>query len=223
MKQLIFILLSVILFMGCQESNSLEPNLNDLNQISKMSEDLSINPILDGHSKEVQVLCNYCFNPDQEHGGWLSSPKYRYDDAITDGVIIRYLDDVKFFAPSVMEIGGKKTRVFISYTVNRTEKILLNGKVIRGETWGSFKIFKCKDPNSNHLDQNNSLLLFQGKLSGKINFDVTNIKLIGKGENAFYDRNFVASEIQVCTSKNQEFTCYSSQLTGKIQKLIKAE
>ena len=224
MKQLIFILLSIAVFIGCQESNSVEPISDYSDQINKLEEDLFGEPILDGYSKAKKVVCNYSFNPSAQCGGMLYGCclNYRYDDAITNGETSRYLKDVQFWAPSTMKIGKQTIQTCNIYTLNKTERIGLHGKIIGGEAWGNFQVIVATGKHP--LDSNESpTILFDGKFSGEINDNVTNIKLIGKGHNSLAGRNLIAHEVQVCNSGNGKLSCFSSEIIGKVTPVLKVE
>ncbi len=189
MKQFIFILLSVAMFNGCQESNSVEPIFDNSHQINKFEEDPFTIPILDGNGEEKAVKCDYAFNPAADCGGLLNGSifKYRYDDAITDGVTKRYLENVEIYAPSIMQLGAKEfTEVCMIYTLNRTEIIGLYNMVIGGETWGTFKVVE----SNGAVPNDKCTVLFEGEFKGDIDFNITKRTLFAEGKNSFNGRQF---------------------------------
>ena len=224
MKQIIFILLSIAVFIGCQESNSVEPTSDYSDQINKLEEDFFGERILDGYSKAKKVVCNYDFNPSAHCGGMLNGCRldYRYDDAITNGETIRYLKDVQFWAPSTMKIGKQTIQTCNIYTLNKTERIGLNGKILGGEAWGTFQVKAATGDCLFDLYESSDIL-FEGKFSGVVNGKVTNVKLVAKGYNSLAGRNFIANEVQVCNSSNGKINCISSEIKGKVSPVIKVE
>ena len=222
MKQLILIMISVAFVLGCQESTSVEPELNSSDEINKLEEDLFNRPFRDGYSIEKEVLCDYTFNPSANCGGLLNGTKliYRYDDAITNGETKRYLENVEIYVPSSMKVGKKEViQTCIIYTLNRTEIIGINDKVIGGETWGSFKVVK----SNGSVPTPECIVLFEGKFRGDINFDITKRTLAGKGINSFSGRLFSANEFIECNGKRGKFNCFTSQLKGKVTPVLKVE
>lgn len=227
MKQLIFILLSIAVFVGCQDSSVVEPNSDYSDQINKFEEDPFILPILDGYGEAKEVHVDYYFNPCLKDCGEMlygTCLDYRYDDAITNSVVLRYIENAKFYVPSKMMVDGKSIDTYNLYTLNRTEKVGTNqyGKILGGETWGTFQVIVATGHHP--LDYHYSpTVLFEGKFSGDIKENITNIKLVGKGCGYLIGRDFIASEIQVCEMANGKLNCFSSEINGKVGPKLKVE
>ena len=221
MKKIIFILIVAVCCFGCNQENSLEPIIDNSSQF-KISEDDFGKQFKFRDSEEILVNCEYRFDPCNNCGGLINGSclDYRYDDAVTIGkygieTTFRYLNDVQYFAPSKIQLNGKTINTCNIYTLNRTEKISQNGKVLDGEVWGSFKVIE--DTGHHPLDPTqNPMILFTGKFSGDIDGNVTKIKLAGKGHNFLVNRNLILTELQVCNSSDGTLNCISAGISGKI-------
>ena len=224
MKQLIFAMILVAFALGCQDSNSVEPTLDNTNQFKVSEEALWKPPIKNGKTQEMLVKCNYNFNPSAHCGGMLYGCclDYRYDDAITNGKTFRYLNEVQFWAPSTMEIGKQTIQTCSIYSLNKTERVLESGKIIDGEAWGTFQVKAATGDCLFDLYESTDIL-FEGKFSGVVNGNVTNVKLVAKGYNSLAGRIFIANEVQVCNSGNGKLSCFSSEIIGKVTPVLKVE
>jgi hypothetical protein len=224
MKQLFFILLTAAIFFGCQDSNSVDPISDYSDQLNKVEEDLFGEPILNGDNKAQNVVCKYDFNPSANCGGLLNGCNLRYHnyDAIGSGVTIRYLRDVQYWVHSTMKMGNKTIQTCNIYTLNKTEILNLQGKIIGGEAWGIFQI-KAATGDCLFDVYESTETLFEGKFSGTVNGKVTNVKMFAKGKNHLTGRNLVAKEVQACNSSNGKLTCFSSEIIGKVTPVIKVE
>lgn len=224
MKQLFFILLTAVIFFGCQESNSVDPISDYSDQLNKVEEDLFKEPLLNGYSKAKKVECNYDFIPSAQCGGMLCgcSFEYQYDEAIINGETRRYLKDVQFWAPSTMKIGKQTIQTCNIYNLNKTERVGINDKILGGEAWGTFQV-KVATGDCLFDIYESSDILFEGKFSGVIKGKVTNVKMFAKGQNQMTGRNFVAKEVQVCYENNRKINCISSVIKGEVSPVIKVE
>lgn len=223
MKQIIFILLSIAVFIGCQESNSVEPILDNPSQLKVL--EAEIQPFIkNGETREVLVQGSYNFNPCNNCGGLLNGCclDYRYDDAITNGRTTRYLTDVEFYAPSTMILDGKSIKTVNIYSLNRKERVLKSGKIIDGKVWGSFRVETAAGFHPLN-SQKNPKALATGKFRGNIEGKVTKVYLVGKGQNLFADRMFSASSVQVCNADNGALICITAEFKGKFTPVIKLE
>jgi len=205
MKRVIFLMLFVAVI-GCHESNSVEPVLENSAQLNRLDDVNGTldNPLKNGDAKVTSLLCNYNFNPDdpKKRCGWVVKGSLDY---VLDG-LQRYIKNVEIAAPSKMIIDGKKHKVRAHYTINRAENIGLGGKLLNGTTSGTFKILK--DGNDEEM--------FIGKFSGEIFLNKTTIKLKGEGVNSYADKYLLAEESQSCSSVNGKLHCWTSVIKGSI-------
>lgn len=214
MKNAIVAMFFMVLFLGCHESNSVEPILDSSDQMNRMdniTDDVTLNlPGKGGNSKEVKFVGNSKFNPDKKCGKVIyGTLKYTPDNEVKEEFFVsRYFYNVKVEAPSQMVINNKTCPTKNIYIINRVEKVTKLGKVISGKTWGTFQIHQMGGHNP---------AIFQGEFTGEIEFKTANIKLKGKGVRGNYlGRVFKASEQQVCTASGGELHCWTSNMEGSI-------
>lgn len=216
MKRVIFLMLFMAVI-GCHESNSVEPVLDNSAQLNRFDDVNGTldNPLKNEDSKEVKFIGNSCFNPAKKIGEVKNGTlKYTIDNEAKEEFFVRrYFYNVKVEAPSQMIINNRSFPTTNVYLINRVEKSTKSGKVISGKTWGTFKI---------HQIGGHSPAIFQGEFTGEIEFKTTIIKLKGKGVRGDYlGRGMKASEQLVCTASGGELLCWTSNMEGSILPLVK--
>ena len=215
MKQVIFVFLVVALFFGCHESNSVEPILDNSNQLNRQDG----MPIQGQNTVSVRLSCEYNFNPDaadQQCGGLMSgtSLKYILDEPNGDGIHQRYIRRAQIYSPSKLEINGIIFNTYNIYSLNRKERVTSEGNVVSGKTWGTFRIVE----NRGTIPQKGShnVVLFKGEFTGDILDNTTKIKLTGEGVETYRNYHLKATEKQNCTSSNGKLHCWTSAIKGRI-------
>jgi len=211
---------------GCHESNSVEPVLDNSAQLNRLDE---VNGALgdsfkfDDMKREI-FLCEYNFNPEarnEQCGGFLngSSLEYTYivDSEIDENFKYRYVYDVQLYSPSKIVIGNKRHNTCNIYTVNRMEKVTLAGKVVSGKTWGTFKIVLYKGT----VPDKSNVVLFEGEFTGEIEFKTTRIKLTAEGQRSYNKRYLIADEEQICGASTGR--CWTSNMKGSISPRVETE
>ncbi|MEN8193373.1 MAG: hypothetical protein ABFS12_11195 [Bacteroidota bacterium] len=220
MKQLIFALLFMALLLGCHESNSVEPILDNSTQQNKWdnksAEGILNLPQKDLNTKEVDIYYKYNFKPG-ECGKSNKPLKYIIDkENIDDDYMYRHLYDVEIETPSTTVINNKPFKTSHVYKLNRIEKITPGGKILNGTTWGTFKIL--------YGDEDNEVEMFRGDFTGEILFSMVSIKLTGKGLLGSYkDRTLLALEKQVCNSSDGKLQCWTSDAKGKLAPKVRID
>jgi len=215
MKHVIVVMFFVALFLGCHESNSVEPIINSsdqLDKISKSNELIFDLPQKDKESKEVDFQYNYNFNPDKGCGSVIgeTSLEYTIDKEAHGQFFYRSLKDVEIAVFSTMLINNKPIKTKYIYKLNRIEKVTKTGKIISGTTWGTFKMFSVGK-------YYNNVEIFRGEFTGDILLKTATLKLSGKGVwGSYRDRYLSAVEKQVCNSSNGSLKCLISTVKGKI-------
>jgi len=221
MKHLIFMLLLLVLFLGCHESNSVEPILDNsaqMNRVNNLDDGTLDVPLKGGNTKEVEFVGNSSFNPDKKCGAVVNgkSLKYTYDSDVKENIVTRWFYDVEVWSPSQMVRKNKTIKTRNVYTINRVEKVTKRGKVISGETWGTFKIFE--------IGKYSDVLMFQGEFTGEILFKTTTLKLIGKGLiGSYMNRDMIASEKQICSASGGKLHCWTSSMKGSVLERVKID
>jgi len=204
MKRVIFLMLFVAVI-GCHESNSVEPVLDNSAQLNRLDDVNGTldNPLKNGEAKVTSLLCNYNFNPyhPRQNCGEVVNGSLDY---VVDG-LQRYIKNVVIKAPSTVILDGKRFETFNYYTFSRVENINSAGKLLNGTTKGTFKI----------TDRNN-VEMFHGKYSGEIFLNKTTIRLKGEGLNSYADKYLLAEEIQNCSSVNGKLHCWRGVIRGSI-------
>jgi len=221
MKRVIFLMLFVAV-VGCHDSNSVGPVLDNSAQLNRLDDVNGTlgNPLKNGGTKTDVFLCNYNFNPGQcgdvMNG---SSLEYVIDNEIKGELIQRYIFNAQIYSPSKMVIDRKSFNTCNIYTINRMEKVTQGGKVLSGETWGTFKIVQYTGTVPNE----NSVALFEGEFTGNIVLNTTKIKLTGKGQLGYRDRYLSVEEVQHCTSNVGKLQCWTANMKGSLSSRVKYE
>lgn len=206
MRLVMCIMLFVVIFLGCHESNSVEPILNNSTQLNKSNDlDGTLNVSQDKDIKVVPFSSKYNFNPEapnKECGDCLNGTTLEY---IVEGKE-RHFNNAQMWAPSEMTIDGKKINTRHIYTINRVENTGMGGKTLEGNTWGTFEITAVRTGRK--------VKLFEGEFKGEIFLNRAKIKLSGMGLGPYAKYNYYSEEEQVCTNKNGKLHCWTSESNG---------
>ncbi|MEN8193372.1 MAG: hypothetical protein ABFS12_11190 [Bacteroidota bacterium] len=213
MKQLIFALLFMAFFLGCHESNSVEPILDNSIQQNKFDNELDegvpdLSSLIDGDTEQLEVACDYEFDPENGSGECCGgSLEYFKDPEPDNGYYNRHLFNAKVRIPSTMLINNLQHEICIEFLVNRMEKVTASDEIVEGSAWGTFKIFY----------RNSEVEIFKGKFTGEIQNEETIITMVGKGLIKNYkNRTFWAKEKQVCNSSDGVLKCWIAEIKGYV-------
>ena len=216
----VIVLLFSVAVIGCHESNSVEPVLDNstrLNRIDGVNEIIG-NPIENDESETTTFLSKHDFDPDEGRGTIVGEKSLEYiiDKEVKNKYTYRHLIDVEIVVPSEMVINNKVFPTEQVYLLNREEKVTSGGKVVSGTTWGTFKIFSVGKPFN--------VELFSGEFTGNISLKTTKIVLKGKGVQGHYkDRYFLAEDEQIHTSQNGKLHGWISNMKGTISQKVFAD
>jgi hypothetical protein len=229
MKNLFYLLICCLILIAC-DNQILDPNLGDTPELNKRGspDELIIeNKILPRKTyKVVPMLSEYAFDPNNDCGGFLykCNTKYSYENDRE-----RRIKNLKIYSPSKLVVDGKVYKTYNIYTINRYELLSEKGAIVAGHTWGTFKIHKVKDEvifdedkviKYDHVTrkplEDLGGLLFSGEFTGNISGKRIEMKLHGKGSNAFSGKSLVAEEKTLCSSG---MMCWRSKLSGKIKRV----
>ena len=149
MRILICCLTACIMFISC-ENQILNHEYTETSSLDKRG---SPETIIEGTDVSGQksynvnrVICEYNFNPNSlnnDCGGYLNNcrVKYSYENDSE-----RSLRNLEIFVPSKLKVEGTVYKTINLYTINRHEILSAKGALKTGNTWGTFNIYKVKEP-----------------------------------------------------------------------------